>query len=128
MAMAELYMAGLNFKGVPQHRYNLQRLREFLFLFSLSFSTSLLSSASQYICQNLPDNKLKEWRFQIKNTGFCFFFFGLFFFRAAPVAYGGSQARGLIRAVAASLRQSHSNARSELPLWPTPQLRATPDP
>ena len=40
-----------------------------------------------------------------------FFFFGLF--RAAPVAYGGSQTRDLIGAVAASLHQSHSNARSE---------------
>ena len=43
-------------------------------------------------------------------------------FRAAPVAYGGSQARDLIRAVGASLRQSHSNARSEPRLRPTPQL------
>ena len=34
-------------------------------------------------------------------------------FRAAPVAYRGSQVRGLIRAVAAGLRHSHSNARSE---------------
>ena len=39
------------------------------------------------------------------------FFFA--FFRAAPLAYGGFQARGLIRAVAASLHQSHSNAGSE---------------
>ena len=29
------------------------------------------------------------------------------------MAYGGSQARGLIGAVASGLRQSHSNARSE---------------
>ena len=34
-------------------------------------------------------------------------------FRAASEAYGGSQARGLIGAVATSLHQSHSNARSE---------------
>ena len=34
-------------------------------------------------------------------------------FRAAPSAYGGSQARGLIRAVATGLHQSHSNAKSE---------------
>ena len=47
---------------------------------------------------------------------------------AAPAAYGGSQARGRIGAVAASLRQSHSNAGSELRLQPTPQLTATPDP
>uniref|UniRef100_A0A8D1U2S2 Carboxypeptidase n=1 Tax=Sus scrofa TaxID=9823 RepID=A0A8D1U2S2_PIG len=42
---------------------------------------------------------------------FLFFFF--VFSRAAPSEYGGSQARGPIRAVAAGLRQSHSNARSE---------------
>ena len=43
-----------------------------------------------------------------------FFFFGLFAISwAAPAAYGGSQARGLIGAVATSLCQSHSNAGSE---------------
>ena len=36
-----------------------------------------------------------------------------FFFRVAPVSYGGSQARGPIGAVAAGLHHSHSNARSE---------------
>ena len=35
---------------------------------------------------------------------------------------------GLIGAAAAGLCQSHSNARSELCLWLTPQLMATPDP
>ena len=49
-------------------------------------------------------------------------------FRATPAVYGGSQARGLIEAVAASLHHSHSNARSKLRLQPTPQLMATPDP
>ena len=46
---------------------------------------------------------------------------------AAPAAYGGSQARGWIGAVATGLRQSHSNAGSEPRLQPTPQLMATPD-
>jgi len=46
---------------------------------------------------------------------------------AAPSAYGGSQARGQIGAVATGLRQSHSNAGSEPSLQPTPQLTATPD-
>ena len=56
------------------------------------------------------------------------FFFCLFAISwAAPVAYGGSQARGLIGAVATSLRQSHSNAGSEPHLQPTPQLMAMPD-
>ena len=56
------------------------------------------------------------------------FFFFFVFSRAAPEAYGGSQARGLIRAAATSLCQSHRNSGSELCLWPTPQLTAMPDP
>ena len=45
---------------------------------------------------------------------FKFFIFLLFcFFRTAPMAYGGSQARGPFGATAASLRLSHSNTRSE---------------
>ena len=38
----------------------------------------------------------------------------LFFLRASRMAYGGSQARGRIRAVAPGLRRSHSNVGSEL--------------
>ena len=59
---------------------------------------------------------------------FCFFFFFFCPFRAAPVAYEGSQARGQIGAIAASLHHSPSNARSELNLQPTPQLTAMLDP
>ena len=52
---------------------------------------------------------------------FFFFFFGLLlFFSTAPVAYGGSQARGLIGATDAGLLQSHSNAGSKLRLWAMP--------
>ena len=59
---------------------------------------------------------------------FLFFFFCLF--RAVPVAYGLSQARGQIGAVAASLSHSHShsNVGSKPYLRPTSQLMATPDP
>ena len=42
---------------------------------------------------------------------------------AASMAYGGSQARGPIRAMVTGLRQSHSNAGSKPRLQPTPQLR-----
>ena len=56
------------------------------------------------------------------------FLFCFCFFRAVPVAYGGSKARGPIRTVATSLCQSHNNARSKPLLWPTPQLMAMPDP
>ena len=34
-------------------------------------------------------------------------------FRATPVAHGGSQTRGQIRAIAAGLHHSHSHAGSE---------------
>ena len=44
---------------------------------------------------------------------FCFCFF---FSRAAPEAYGGCQARGQIRAAAASPPHSQSNSESELRL------------
>ena len=53
---------------------------------------------------------------------FFFFFFG--FFRVELVAYGSSQARGQIRAAAASLCHSHSNSRSQPHLQSTPKLMA----
>ena len=53
-----------------------------------------------------------------------FFFLGLF--RATPTAYGSSQARGGVRAVAAALHHNHNTTRSKLNLQPTPQLTATP--
>ena len=61
---------------------------------------------------------------------FCFLFFVFLSFRAALVAYGGSQARSRIGAVATSLGQSHScetyitahsNARS-LTHWARPGI------
>ena len=50
--------------------------------------------------------------------------FYLFFIRVISTAHGGSQARGLIRAAAASLQNSHSNAGFEPRVWPVPQLTA----
>ena len=52
-----------------------------------------------------------------------FFFGGGALFRAIPVAYVSFQARGGIRAIAAGLHHSQSNARSQWHLQPTP-----PDP
>ena len=46
-------------------------------------------------------------------------FYFILFFRAAPKAYGGSQARGRIEAIATGLRHSHSSAGSELCLRAT---------
>ena len=59
---------------------------------------------------------------------FLVFFFLFCCFRAAPVAFGSSQARGRIKAAATSLGHSHSNTWFELDLWPTLQLMATLDP
>ena len=56
------------------------------------------------------------------NVGFVFVFLG------PHPQHGSSQARGQIRAAAASLHHSHSHAIPELHLQPTPQLTATLDP
>ena len=66
----------------------------------------------------------------LKKLWACFFSLCLFAFsRVAASAYGGSQAWGLIGAVAATgLHQSHCNAGSEPHLRPTQQLTAMPDP
>ena len=55
-----------------------------------------------------------------------FLFFGLF--TTTPAAYGGSQAKGPVEAVAASLHHSHSNSGSEPHLRPSSQLMAMLDP
>ena len=55
------------------------------------------------------------------NPGYFFFLF-----RAAPAAYGGSQARGQIGAVAASLHHSHSNKGWKPRLQHTRKLMAKP--
>ena len=51
-----------------------------------------------------------------------------FSFRAAPLSYGNSQARGQIGAAVARLCHSHCNTRSESYLQPTLQLTAMLDP
>ena len=72
--------------------------------------------------------KILQWEIQSQEI-IIIIIIGLFAISwATPMAYGGSQARDLIGAVAAGLRQSHSNMGSELRLQPTPQLMATLDP
>ena len=90
------------------------------------------------LCGNGGNGEVSEFLNNLENSlhtvrllsqDFFFFFFCPFAFsRAAPAAYGGSQARGRIGAVAAGLRHSHSHARSKLRLQPTPHLTATPNP
>ena len=59
---------------------------------------------------------------------FYLFIYYFLLFRAEPEAYGSSQARDQIVAAAANLHHSHSNARLEPCLPPTPELTATPGP
>ena len=82
---------------------------------------------------NLPNLQLtifalNSYKIRAHDLLFTSFFFSFCLFRAAPAAYGGSQARGLIRATAAGVCHSDSNGRSEPRLRPTPQLKAMPDP
>ena len=56
-------------------------------------------------------------------------FLGIYFiFIAAPLAYGGSQASGLIGGTADPLHHSHSNAGSKQHFRPRLQLVEMPDP
>ena len=80
------------YQSLPKRAFGLGNVPKVL-CFSLSFSFLRLSPHSSH--------------------SFFFLEGGFFVFsRATPVAYGGSQARGLKGAVAAGLRHSHSNAGS----------------
>ena len=87
-----------------------------------------------FVSSNSPGNDLMAkpvYVFQenILHKGKTSTFFGLFAISsAAPMAYGDSQARGRIRAIATGLCQSHSNIGSKPHLQPTPELTATLDP
>ena len=60
---------------------------------------------------NKPRRSNMSEKFLLYDCTFVLFF--PFFFRAAPAAYGHSQARGQIGAVVTSLHHSHSNTGSE---------------
>ena len=91
-----------------QLRYPQPRIIISLLLFA---TVTLRFSLIIYCCCYL--SRLFNWF-----LGFFFFFFLVF--RATLGAYGSSQARGRIGAVAASLYLSHSNIGSKPHLWPTP--------
>ena len=86
------------------------------------------NAAASHVQRELaPNVSLQLQRCKMANDLIFYFqFFGLF--RAVPMAYGSSQARSRIGPASASLQHNHSNARSELHLQPTPQLKATRDP
>ena len=80
---------------------------------SWSLSRTYIYSFTFYIKSQIFYDLLKN----IFLPWFWAFFFFFFLFRATLMAYGGTQARGWIRATDAS----HSNTGSEPGLWPTPQ-------
>ena len=89
--------------------------------FSLVLAMSLfivINVNFEFVIKNYP------W----KNLLIFLFLFVFCLFRAVPVAYGGSQARGQIGAVAPGLHHSHGNTASELQLQPTQQLAVMRDP
>ena len=80
-----------------------------------------LSSISFWYITVISDYFLYPKIFQAHLVFLC----PIFFFRAA---YGHSQARGWIRAVAAGVHHSHGNKGSKPRLWTTPQFTATLNP
>ena len=110
-----------------ERRYNLPRslgsIRFITEVMAAWFSLSHLSFSRKWgeeaeAVQNADGTESHLSRFATSPTSpkYIYFFFFFLLFRAAPVAYGGSQARGQIGAPAASLRHSHRNAGSELHL------------
>ena len=71
---------------------------------------------------------MTEHSVQVETDSTFLYPFSFLLVRAVFVAYGGSQDRGQIGAVATSLHHSHSHAGSKPRLRPTPQLTPTPDP
>ena len=57
---------------------------------------------------------MAELGFELRASGYRVYVYnlhdGCIFFRATPTAYGGSQAKGLIGAVATGLHDSHSHS------------------
>ena len=98
------------------------------FLMRLALFKSLLKLLAPSKHESLTCSNVQVFVHFCSTIFFFFFFFLLF--RATPAAYESSQARGRIRAVAASLHHSHSNRGSKPSLWPTHSSRQCwiPDP
>ena len=88
-----------------------QAVRGFLYLWEVSFLWSYIFSSAPFWTLHILIGRLSLFFY------FCLFFF-LPFSGAAPKAYGGFQARGLIRAVTTGLYHSHSNSGSKPHLRP----------
>ena len=139
-----VWQFGLNFVMVPSLYTHFVRV--FIINESWNLSNVLLLHLLRWSCDFIlnfvmwcimywsADVELASWNKPYLIYVWFFFFFVFCLFRAALAAYGGSQVRGLIGAVAAGptpepqQHHSHSNTTSKLCLQPIPQLTATPDP
>ena len=95
------------------------------------FSLSLSPSPELYFQYFLPQNSVSNiWGFITFKALIDIFTHYLFtYFNLGPHLWHMEDPTwGQIGTSAASLHHSHSNARMEPYLWPTPQLMATPDP
>ena len=80
------------------------------------------------LCQWRPSVTSHSVIHLFNDSIFIYLFVFCLFFRAAPAAYGDSQARGLIRAVATAYARATATPESEPCLRPPPQLPAMLDP
>ena len=98
-------------------------------MFLFIYENWSLKGSPNFVCLQDSDSTFL-FSSQFSGDNVFFFVFLVFFFAvswATPAAYGSSQARGRIGAVASGLHQSHSNVGSEPCLQLTPQLTAMPD-
>ena len=122
---------------------NLYRKRTYIYVYetdSLCCTTETNTMISQLHVNKIFLKELKSgkkwWSLKWSLSGwrniyiyiYIYIYIFICIFRATYVAYGSSQAKGQIGAVAAGLHQSHGNAGSKPHLWPTLQLMATLDP
>ena len=106
--------------GERQKTFQKKRILIEADFFGVLEQIALCSSVSLKVTATSPHNIIHS------NIYIFLFYFIFCLFRVAPEAYGGSQARSLIRALDASLCHRHSNAgseESEPHLGPTPQSR-----
>ena len=113
----------LSFLGL--HPYEFPRLGLESELQLSAYATATATGDPSFVC-DLPHSSQQHWILYLFIYLFIYCLLAISW--AAPAAHGGSQARGRIGAAATGLRQSHSNAGSELRLPPTPQFTATPAP
>ena len=92
------------------------------FIFPFYWVGKWLHLMTEIVAVTFPFWQKLWWHIKDGRVLYLFIFCLFVFSRAIPAAYGGSQARSLIEATAAGLRQSHSNSGYKWCVQPTPKL------